>query len=63
MRTVLALAGKGVEHEKDEIIDAVAAYLGYGQVTPAIRERMDRVLEWAAGNGEVEVREGRLVIL
>lgn len=63
MRTVLALAGKGVEHEKDEIIGAVAAYLGYGQVTPAIRERMERVLEWAAGNGEVEVRGERMIVL
>jgi type I restriction enzyme S subunit len=63
MRTVLALAEKGVEHEKDEVIDAVATYLGYGQVTVAIRERMERVLDWAAGNGEVEIRGGRLVIL
>lgn len=63
MRTVLALAGRGVEHEKDEIIEAVAAYLGYGQVTAAIRDRMERVLEWAAGNGEVEVRGGRIVVL
>lgn len=63
MRTVLVLAEKGVEHEKDEIIEAVAAYLGYGQVTTAIRDRMARVLEWAAGNGEVEVREERIIVL
>ncbi len=63
MRTVLALAEKGVEQEKDEIIAAVAAYLGYGQVTAAIRDRMERVLEWAAGNGEVEIREGRITVL
>lgn len=63
MRTVLALAEKGAEHEKDGIIDAVAAYLGYGQVTAAIRDRMERVLEWAAGNGEVEVRGERIIVL
>lgn len=63
MRTVLALAEKGVEHEKDEVIDAVATYLGYGQVTAAIRERMERVLDWAAGNGEVEIRGERIIVL
>ena len=47
----------------DEIVRAVAAWLGYGQVTPAIRERMDRVFLWAAQDGALEVREGRIVLL
>ena len=61
--TVAGLAARGAEHEKDEIVRAVAAYLGYGQVTPAIRERMDRVFLWAAQDGQLEIREGRVVIL
>jgi type I restriction enzyme S subunit len=63
LATVAGLAARGTEHEKDEIVRAVAAYLGYGQVTPAIRERMDRVFLWAAQDGQMEIREGRVVIL
>jgi type I restriction enzyme S subunit len=63
LATVAGLAARGAEHEKDEIVRAVAAYLGYGQVTPAIRERMDRVFLWAAQDGQLEIREGRVVIL
>ncbi|HEV2855141.1 MAG TPA: restriction endonuclease subunit S [Thermoanaerobaculia bacterium] len=63
MRTVAALAAKGIEHEKDELIAAVAGHLGYGQVTAAIRDRMERVLEWAVQNGEIEVRGGRILFL
>jgi hypothetical protein len=63
LATVAGLAARGAEHEKDEIVRAVATYLGYGQVTPAIRERMDRVFLWAAQDGQLEIREGRVVIL
>jgi type I restriction enzyme S subunit len=63
LATVAGLAERGAEHEKDEIVRAVATYLGYGQVTPAIRERMDRVFLWAAQDGKLEIREGRVVIL
>ncbi len=63
METVRQLAGRGVEVEKDEIVRAVAAWLGYGQVTPAIRERMDRVFLWAAQERRLEVRDGRIVVL
>ncbi len=63
METVRQFAGRRVEFEKDEIVRAVAAWLGYGQVTPAIRERMDRVFQWAAQDGRLEMREGRIVIL
>ncbi|MFL6258531.1 MAG: hypothetical protein ACJ76Y_02360 [Thermoanaerobaculia bacterium] len=62
METVRQLA-RGAELEKDEIVRAVAAHLGYGQVTPAIRERMDRVFQWAAQEGRLEVRDGRIVLL
>ncbi len=63
LATVAGLAARGAEHEKDEIVRAVATYLGYGQVTPAIRERMDRVFLWAAQDGQLEIREGRVVLL
>lgn len=63
LRTVLALFPKGSAHTSAEIIDAVARHLGYGQVTAAIRFRMERVLEWAVQNGEAEVRGGKLLIL
>jgi type I restriction enzyme S subunit len=63
LATVEGLAARGAEHEKDEIVRAVATYLGYGQVTPAIRERMDRVFLWAAQDGKLEIRDGRIAIL
>ena len=63
LRTVASLVARGAEHDKDEVICAIAAHLGYGQVTSAIRDRMERVLEWAVQNGEVEVRDGRLIVL
>jgi type I restriction enzyme, S subunit len=62
METVRQLA-RDAEFEKDEIVRAVAAWLGYGQVTPAIRERMDRVFQWAAQEGWLEIREGRIALL
>jgi hypothetical protein len=65
MATVRSLfaAGASYEYEKDEIVRAIVAYLGYGQVTAAIRDRMERVFQWAAQNGDVEIREGRIVVL
>ncbi len=60
--TVRQLVRRGDEFERDEIVRAVAAHLGYGQVTPAIRERMDRVFLWAAQEGALEIRGGRIVI-
>ena len=62
METVRQLTSRGGEFDKDEIVRAVAAWLGYGQVTPAIRERMDRVFLWAAQDGALEIREGRIVV-
>jgi hypothetical protein len=60
--TVRQLVRRGDEFERDEIVRAVAAHLGYGQVTPAIRERMDRVFLWAAQEGALEIRGGRIVV-
>ena len=61
--TAKNLTARGAEPEREEIVRAVAAYLGYGQVTPAIRERMDRVFLWAAQDGYIEIRDSRIVFL
>ncbi|HEX9944504.1 MAG TPA: restriction endonuclease subunit S [Thermoanaerobaculia bacterium] len=63
IETARKLFPRGVEHEKEEVVRAVAAWLGYGQVTPAIRERMDRVFQWAAQERLVEIRGERIVFL
>ena len=57
MVTIETLAAPGVEMEKEELVRALAAYLGYGQVTTAIRERMERVFQWAAQDGRLVVGE------
>jgi hypothetical protein len=56
MATIETLAAPGIELDKDELVRALAAYLGYGQVTAAIRERMERVFQWAAQDGRLEIR-------
>ena len=63
VRLLLETGADHEGHEKDEVVCAIAAYLGYGQVTAAIRDRMERVFQWAAQNGEIELREGRIVLL
>jgi type I restriction enzyme, S subunit len=47
---------RGGEREQGDLIRAVAAHLGYSQVTFAIRVRMERVFVWAVQNGMLEVR-------
>lgn len=58
VRTVRILLKDGRERATGELINAVASYLGYAQVTIPMRERMERILAWAAQNGLVEMREG-----
>jgi type I restriction enzyme S subunit len=62
LRTLMA-EERGVEHDKEELARAVVGYLGYGQVTNAIRERLERVFQWAAQDGELAVRDGRIALL
>jgi type I restriction enzyme, S subunit len=59
--TARRLTPWGVEREREEIVRALAAWLGYGQVTPAIRARMDRVFHWAAQVRQIEIRGSRIV--
>ena len=51
------------EVDKEELARAIVGYLGYGQVTNAIRERLERVFQWAAQDGELAVRDGRIAFL
>jgi hypothetical protein len=60
LRTLMA---NGREVDKEELARAVVGYLGYGQVTNAIRERLERVFQWAAQDGELAVRDGRIGLL
>jgi type I restriction enzyme S subunit len=62
LRTLMA-NGREVEVDKEELARAVVGYLGYGQVTNAIRERLERVFQWAAQDGELAVRDGRIGLL
>lgn len=60
VRTVRTLLKDGRERETGDLINAVASYLGYAQVTAPIRERMERILLWASQNGLVEMRDGKV---
>jgi type I restriction enzyme, S subunit len=55
IRMAKSLMEPGVEYDRAEVVRAVAAALGYSQMTLAIRERMDRVFEWAAQQGDLWV--------
>jgi type I restriction enzyme S subunit len=61
IRTLMAKR-RDHEHDKEELARAVVGYLGYGQVTNAIRERLERVCQWAAQDGELAVRDSRIAL-
>jgi hypothetical protein len=54
VRTAYRLLGSGEPRANEDLVEAVATYLGFSQVTPAIRVRMERVLRWA--------HQGRLLV-
>jgi type I restriction enzyme S subunit len=60
IRTARSLMQPGARYDRLEIVRALAGSLGYSQVTAAIRERMDRVFQWADQCGELRV-EGEKV--
>ncbi len=51
---------RDVELEQGDLVRAVAAYLGFSQVTFAIRVRMERVFHWALRNGMLAARGERV---
>jgi type I restriction enzyme, S subunit len=60
IRSARSLMRPGVRYDRVEIVRAVAESLGYSQMTLAIRERMDRVFQWAVQCGDLRV-EGEKV--
>lgn len=61
IRMTKSLMQPGVEYDRAELVRALAASLGYSQITLAIRNRMDRVFEWAAQQGELWVSGDKAV--
>jgi type I restriction enzyme S subunit len=59
VRTAQSLLKPGEEREVADLVRAVAAHLGYSQVTFAIRVRMERVFQWAVQNELLVVGDGR----
>jgi hypothetical protein len=60
LQALLAVVRKGVEMERTAVCRAIAARLGYSQVTTAIRERMEEIFGIAIRMGLLETRGGRL---
>jgi type I restriction enzyme, S subunit len=60
IRSARSLMQPGLRYDRVEVVRAVADSLGYSQITVAIRERMDRVFQWADQCGDLRV-EGEKV--
>lgn len=63
LRTLRAVLGEGDELDRRALTRAAAAYLGYSQVTAAMRDRMDEVFEEGIRRGLLGVRGGRLYFI
>ena len=50
----------GVEHETAAVIKSVASHLGYGQVTGAVRNRMEDVFRSGVRRGLLGMSEGKV---
>jgi len=59
-KTLLAVMSRGTEYERPDVVRAVALYLGFGQVTPAMRKRMGAVFQAAILCGVLGSRGGRV---
>lgn len=57
VRTVLR---SGVEYDLQTVVRAVASHLGYGQVTAAVRSRMEGLLRIAVRRGLLVTRDGKV---
>lgn len=60
MRTVYRMLAPGETRDAAELIEAMSIYLGYSQVTPAIRERMEKVFRWAEQSKALVYQDGRV---
>jgi hypothetical protein len=57
IRTVLRA---GVEHDCQAVIRSVASYLGYGQVTAAVRNRMEGLFRTGVRRGMLGMRDSKV---
>ena len=57
---IAGLLAGGLESDRRTLTRAVAAHLGYSQVTAAIRDRMDEVFDEGLRRGRLIVRADRL---
>jgi type I restriction enzyme S subunit len=60
LQAIVAVLADGLESDRRALTRAVAAYLGYSQVTAAMRDRMEEVFEEGIRLGMLAVRGGRL---
>ena len=61
LHTLWSVLRKGVEYERLVVCRALAARLGYSQVTAAMRDRMEEIFGVAIRMGMLEARGSRLV--
>ncbi|MES1242379.1 MAG: restriction endonuclease subunit S [Acidobacteriota bacterium] len=59
LRVVCTVLRAGVEYDIAAVVRAVASHLGYGQVTTAVRSRMEGLLRTGVRRGMLIVREDR----
>lgn len=60
IRMTKSLMEPGVEYDRAEVVRAVAASLGYSQMTASIRDRMDCVFEWMAHQGALGIQDDKI---
>lgn len=57
---VRTLLRPGVEHDAQATVRAVASYLGYGQVTAAVRNRMEGLFRTGVRRGQLGMRDDKV---
>ena len=60
LQTLRALMRTGAEYERGAVIRMVASYLGYGQVTAAVRNRMEVIFAAGVRRGLLAQRDGKV---
>jgi type I restriction enzyme, S subunit len=59
-KVLLAVMSRGTEYERPDVVRAVVLYLGFEQITPAMRKRMGAVFQAAILCGVLGSRGGRV---
>ncbi len=60
LQTLRGLMRMGTEYERGMVIRMVASYLGYGQVTAAVRNRMEVIFAAGVRRGLLAQKDGRI---